>query len=183
MLDELLSLDTSIIIVDSNYYSPFLGFELPVTPSFLKHNAPLYIQATLGMNDSIASVVESYPGKNVGLVDLESAFESLDDSGTPLPGNVEMICRTTYMCGNDETTIGFMELLTLIFIQTKKATAKLTRTTTKFIMICAAAIANRKLSCKSTGQILKKICMLKIFYLYSTDKIVSSETSFDVLHT
>jgi len=47
-------------------------------------------------------VVENFQGKNVGLVDLESAFDSLDDSGTPLPGNVEMICRTTYMCGKDE---------------------------------------------------------------------------------
>jgi hypothetical protein len=102
ILDELLSLDTSIIILVSNYYSPFLGFQLPGTPSFLKHNAPLYIQATLGMNDSIASVVESYPGKNVGLVDLESAFDSRDDSGTTLPENVVTICQTTYMCGKDE---------------------------------------------------------------------------------
>jgi len=103
ILDELSSLDTSIPILISNYYSPFLAFQLPGTPLFLRQIFPLYAEANAGTNFAIADGVESSLGKNMALVDLESAFDSFDISGKPLPRNVLTICQNTYMCGKDES--------------------------------------------------------------------------------
>jgi len=101
LLDELVILDPKIPILISNYYIPFLAFELPGTPPFLKGNAQVYIQANFVINEVIADVVESVEGKSVKVVDLESAFDSRDESGKPLPKNVVTICRLTNTCAKE----------------------------------------------------------------------------------
>jgi hypothetical protein len=100
IINELTSLDPSIPILVSNTFAPVLGFTLPGAPSFLKDNSAIYITANFGLNDAIANAVASFQAENVVFVDLESAFDTRDFSGTPSK-NVVTLCQTTYLCTKD----------------------------------------------------------------------------------
>ena len=100
IINELTSWDPSIPILVSNTFAPVLGFKLPGAPKSLKDNAEIYITANFGLNDAIANAVASFQGENIVFVDLESAFNARDFSGTPSK-NVVTLCETTYICTED----------------------------------------------------------------------------------
>jgi hypothetical protein len=86
----------------SNYYNPFLAFHLEGAPPKLSALAESTQGAVVALNSAITHVVESVLPylSNVALVDLESAFDTMNFAGSPSRNTLE-ICKNTFMCRED----------------------------------------------------------------------------------
>jgi lysophospholipase L1-like esterase len=106
ILATLSGIAPDVPIMVTNYFAPFLAFFLDGVPPELRALSELYVPAVAGLNSVIAQVVDNFAttlfSKNdIILIDLESAFDTNNDTGTP-PKNVVEICENTYMCKKDE---------------------------------------------------------------------------------
>jgi hypothetical protein len=101
MLATLNGMAPDVPILVANYYAPFLAFYLNGVgvPPALRALSEAYVAAILVFNSIISQVVDNATlfSNNIILIDLERAFDTKDDTGTP-PKNVVEICKNTYMC-------------------------------------------------------------------------------------